>query len=92
MSAGGMVGLSVWDGREGDLFVSESTCFIGPVSGAHPLHGLRPSPRRLLVSSRPTHGALYGPLYHLKEVAHVLINYSINTSVRNQVEVTSVLG
>lgn len=37
--------------------------------------GCRPSRRRLLVSSRSTDG----PLYHLKKVAYVLIDYPINT-------------
>ena len=57
--------------------MSESPCFIDPAfSGAHLLHGCRPSPRRLLVFSRSAHGAWYGLLYHLEEVACVLIDRS----------------
>ena len=49
-SVSGMLGFSVWGGG-GGLFVSESACFIRPVSGAHLLH----------VADHPPQG--YQPLY-----------------------------
>ena len=70
----GIVGFSGWDNRGGGTRLSRNHLVLS-IPSQTPIYSMdcRPSLRRLLVSSRSTHGTLYVPLYHLHKAAHILI-------------------